>query len=146
MSLPAWAGDLKVDIEGVRSSTGTLMIGVYDSPENFNTAVDKAAETGTLNDPTRPVGVALRAIAGTQSTVFTNLNPGRYAIIVFHDENDNGKLDKNFWGVPTEGYGFSNNALAALGPPDFKEVAVRLDQADEEISISLVYPAPAAGD
>jgi uncharacterized protein (DUF2141 family) len=50
----------------------------------------------------------MRAISGTQSVVFTNLEPGTYAIIAFHDENDNGKLDENGWGVPTEGYAFSN--------------------------------------
>jgi uncharacterized protein (DUF2141 family) len=143
MGLPAWAGDLKVTIEGVRSSAGTLMIGLYDSPEPFNTAIDKATEVGTLNDEARLGGVALRAIAGTQSVVFTNLNPGSYAVIVFHDENDNGKLDKNIWGVPIEGYGFSNNAQGSLGPPAFKEVAMTLDEADKEISISLINPVPA---
>jgi uncharacterized protein (DUF2141 family) len=145
MGLPAWAADLKVNIGGVRSSAGAVMIGLYDSPEHFKTAIDKASEVGTLNDEARLGGVALRAIAGTQSVVFTNLNPGRYAVIVFHDENDNGKLDKNFWGVPLEGYGFSNNAQGSLGPPDFKEVAITLDEADKEISISLIYPAPAEG-
>jgi uncharacterized protein (DUF2141 family) len=47
--------------------------------------------------------------------------------------------------VPIEGYGFSNNAQGSLGPPDFKEVAVTLDEADKEISISLIYPVPAEG-
>jgi uncharacterized protein (DUF2141 family) len=145
MGPAAWAGDLKVSIEGVRSSAGAVMIGLYDSPEHFNTAIDKAAEVGTLNDEARLGGVALRAIAGTQSVVFTKLNPGSYAVIVFHDENDNGKLDKNFWGVPLEGYGFSNNAQGSLGPPDFKEVAITLDEADKEISISLIYPVPPEG-
>jgi len=145
MGLPAQAGDLKVSIEGVRSSAGALMIGLYDGPEHFNTAIDKAAEVGTLNDEARLGGVALRSIAGTQSVVFTNLKPGNYAVIVFHDENDNGKLDKNFWGVPIEGYGFSNNAQGSLGPPDFKEVAMTLDEAGKEISISLIYPVPAEG-
>jgi uncharacterized protein (DUF2141 family) len=37
----------------------------------------------------------MRAIAGTQSVVFTDLKPGTYAIITFHDANDNGKLDEN---------------------------------------------------
>src|SRR5260221_9843166 len=75
MGLPAWAGDLKVSIEGVRSSAGTLMIGLYDSPEHFNTAIDKAAGGRTLMKH-GSVGVALGAIAGTQSIVFTNFNPG----------------------------------------------------------------------
>jgi uncharacterized protein (DUF2141 family) len=47
--------------------------------------------------------------------------------------------------VPLEGYGFSNNAQGSLGPPDFKEVAITLDEAHKEISISLIYPVPAEG-
>jgi uncharacterized protein (DUF2141 family) len=86
MGPAAWAGDLKVSIEGVRSSAGAVMIGLYDSPEHFNTAIDKAAEVGTLNDEARLGGVALRAIAGTQSVVFTKLNPGSYAVIVLSAE------------------------------------------------------------
>jgi hypothetical protein len=48
--------------------------------------------------------------------VFSNVQPGRYAAIAFHDENGNGKPDKNFLGVPTEPYGFSNNVQGFLGP------------------------------
>ena len=40
---------------------------------------------------------------------FNDIPPGTYAIAVFHDENANGKLDKNFLGIPCEGYGASNN-------------------------------------
>jgi uncharacterized protein (DUF2141 family) len=54
-----------------------------------------------------------------------------------------GSIDKNIWGVPIEGYGFSNNAQGSLGPPAFKEVAMTLDEADKEISISLINPVPA---
>jgi uncharacterized protein (DUF2141 family) len=63
-----------------------------------------------LNDSGRRVGIALRAVAGMQSVVFTNLTPGTYAVIVFHDENDNGKLDKTALGMPIEAFAISNNA------------------------------------
>ena len=86
------------------------------------------------------VGAALRAAAGSQSIVFTQLVPGRYAVIVFHDENDNGRPDENAWGVPTEGYGFSNNAEGFLGSPSFDAASVTLDGADDGIAISLIYP------
>jgi uncharacterized protein (DUF2141 family) len=79
-----------------------------------------------------------------QSAVFTNLRPGTYAVIAFHDENDNGKLDENGWGVPTEGYGFSNNAEGFLGPASFKDAAVTLDQADKTVEIRLNYRVPAS--
>jgi hypothetical protein len=50
---------------------------------------------------------------------FEDIAPGTYALVISHDENTNGKLDTNWLGVPTEGYGFSNDATALLGAPSF---------------------------
>ena len=98
LGLPAWAGDLKVTIAGVRSDSGSVMIGLYDSAEGFDVAIKHATEAGLLTDKSRLVGAAIRAAAGTQSIIFTQLRPGRYAVIAFHDENDNGRLDEGPWG------------------------------------------------
>jgi uncharacterized protein (DUF2141 family) len=138
---PAAALDLKLIVAGVRSSTGSIMIGLYDSEAHYESALKNASEVGLLNETSRLVGISMRAIRGTQSVVFTGLAPGPYAIIVFHDENDNGKLDTNFFGVPVEGYGFSNNAKAIFGSPAFDEVAVTLDRADKLVTINLIYRA-----
>lgn len=51
--------------------------------------------------------------------VIDNLKPGKYAFRFFHDENKNNKLDTNIVGLPTEGYGFSNDAKGKFGPPAF---------------------------
>jgi uncharacterized protein (DUF2141 family) len=95
----AKASELRVAVQGVASSLGSLMIGLYDSEEHFRSAIANAATAGLLNDRSRLVGIAMRAVAGTQGVVFTNLEPGTYAVIVFHDENDNGKLDESPWGA-----------------------------------------------
>jgi uncharacterized protein (DUF2141 family) len=134
------ASELRVVVEGIRSDSGTIMIGVYDSSAGFAAAIKHSTEAGLLNDKGRRVGVSLRAAAGTQSIVFTDLPPQRYAVIVFHDENDNGRLDENAWGVPTEGYGFSNNAQGFLGAPPFAAAAVALDGRNRSIVVSLIYP------
>jgi uncharacterized protein (DUF2141 family) len=136
----AKASDLRVEIHGVASSSGTLMVGLYDSEAHFRTAIANAGKLGLLTDRSRLVGIAMRAIAGTQSAVFTDLKPGAYAVIVFHDENDNGKLDENLFGIPTEGYGFSNDAEGFLSAPSFKAAAVIVDANDLTISILLKYP------
>ena len=61
-------------------------------------------------------------ITGTNTTcTFPNVEPGTYAVAVVHDENINGKLDKNFVGVPSEGYGVSNNKTYALSAPKWDE-------------------------
>ena len=139
-SFSAAAADLRVSIQGVASSSGTLMIGLYDSEDHFRLAVTHAGKLGLLNDNARLIGIAMRAIAGTQSVVFTNLNPGRYAVIAFHDENDNSKLDEDWLGIPTEGYGFSNDAEGFLSAPSFEKAAVTLDVPDRAIAITLKYP------
>ena len=62
------------------------------------------------------------AITGpTALCTFEGVAPGAYAIAVMHDENGDGKLDKNFFGVPTEGYGVSNNRTHALRNPSWDE-------------------------
>ena len=61
-------------------------------------------------------------ILGNQaSCVFDDLQPGTYAVAVVHDENGNGRLDKNFLGLPTEGYGVSNNRTYAASSPKWEE-------------------------
>lgn len=52
------------------------------------------------------------------------VKPGKYAVVAFHDVNGNEELDKNMLGIPTEPYGFSNNARGMLGPPDLAEQLV----------------------
>jgi uncharacterized protein (DUF2141 family) len=136
----AEASDLRVTIHGVRSSSGSLMIGLYDSEEHFQSAIAHAGSLGLVTNPSRLVGIAMRAIAGTQSVVFTELKPGAYAVITFHDENDKGKLDKNMFGIPTEGYGFSNDAEGFLAAPSFKDAAVTLGRQNKAIDITLKYP------
>lgn len=67
---------------------------------------------------------------------FKNLKPGKYAVQVLHDANENGKLDMNFFGIPTEAYGFSNNARGSFGPPDIKEQLFDLKES-KTISIKI---------
>jgi uncharacterized protein (DUF2141 family) len=74
------------------------------------------------------------------AVVFSNLEPGRYAAVVFHDKNGNGKLDKNFLGVPVEPYGFSNDAEGFLSAPSFEAAAVTLGDVDRAIRITLILP------
>ena len=140
LPFPAGASELRVTVEGIRSAHGTVLIGLYDSPASFGRAVEASAEEGFLVDPDRFAAVALRANAALKgAVVFSNLEPGRYAAVAFHDEDGDGKLDKNFLGVPTEPYGFSNAAQGFLGPPTFDAAAVALGGGDEAIRIVLVY-------
>jgi uncharacterized protein (DUF2141 family) len=71
--------------------------------------------------------------------VFTDLPAGVYAVSVFHDENMNQKLDKNFVGVPKEGYGASNDPKKKMGPPSFEETKFQLSGTEQSLEIKLMY-------
>jgi uncharacterized protein (DUF2141 family) len=142
-ALPVNASELRITVEGIRSPHGTILIGLYDSLESFTRAIELSDKDGFLNDPNRFAAVALKANAAMKSAVvLTNLDPGQYAIILFHDENGNGKLDKNALGVPTEPYGFSNNVRGFLGPPAFKEAIMEINVGDKAVHIALIYHNP----
>jgi uncharacterized protein (DUF2141 family) len=68
-----------------------------------------------------------------------DLPRGVYAVSVFHDENMNGQLDKNVFGIPKEGYGASNNPKKSMGPPTFADAKFQLDQTAEVLEIKLLY-------
>ncbi len=74
-------------------------------------------------DPARITRVVPSASAG--SIRIANLSPGDYALLVIHDENRNGRLDK-LLGLPREGFGFSRNPAIRLGPPHYGEVHFQL--------------------
>lgn len=141
---PAQAGELKVVIDDIASSSGTVVVGLYDRASTYESAI-REPSSGSVNGRRRLVGVALKAAAGTQSVVFTDLKPGTYAVIVFHDENDNGKLDKNFLGIPTEAYGFSNAAAGSWRAPDFNDAAIVVGRENRLIRISLIQPSRPSG-
>ena len=138
--LPVSASELRITVQGIRSPHGTILIGLYDNLESFTRAIKLSDKDGFLNDPNRFAAVALRANAAMKSAVvLTNLDPGPYTIILFHDENGNGKLDKNGLGVPTEPYGFSNNVQGFLGPPAYKEAIMEINADDKAVRIVLIY-------
>jgi uncharacterized protein (DUF2141 family) len=142
----ARSSELRVTITGVRSDNGELLIGLYETAKGFDGAVANAETSGIMADRNRLIGVAMRARSGSQQAVFPQLPPGRYAVIVIHDENDNGRLDANALGVPTEGYGFSNDARGFLSAPSFDASAITLGDADANIAIALTYPPPLSSD
>ena len=76
--------------------------------------------------------------ANEVSATFTNVPEGKYAFCIYHDANSNDNCDKNFFGIPTEGYGFSNNIRPILSVPSFEDCAINV-KTDRAISIKLIY-------
>jgi len=120
---------IHVKILNISNSTGTVACALFESPAGFpieylryatNMMVIKIRETQARCD-------------------FLDIPPGTYALAVIHDENMNGKLDTNWLGVPTEGYGFSNDARAFLGAPSFSAASFQYDGQNLELTMSLRY-------
>ncbi len=107
LATAAWAQDaaaLDVTFSGLKASQGAIMFTLVNSEEAYN---DKA----------QPVASVMLPVASSTATrTFTGLAPGRYAIKAFHDVNGDGKMNANPFGIPTEPFAFSNNAVANMGP------------------------------
>ena len=81
--------------------------------------------------------VELPAQEGAISFTFSDLPLGPYALVVLHDENGDKDLDTNFFGSPTEQYGFSNNAERTFGPPSFEEARVDVGTNPSRVEVKL---------
>ncbi len=112
---PAFAADLDVTIRGIHSATGMLMIAVVNSEAAFN------------GEAPAVLSLLLAPREGAVSFSTDALPEGDYGIRVMHDENGNGDMDSNMVGMPTEPWGFSNNAMGSFGPPGWSDVRFTLD-------------------
>ena len=141
-TVTALSAELRLTINGVRSARGEILIALYDDPAGFQSAIANVGKRGLMPDSGRLIGTAIRANRGTASTIFTQLPPGRYAIIVVHDEDDDGRLSKGALGIPTEGYGFGNDARGFLGlsAPSFDAAAITIGNANVSTAVTLTYP------
>ncbi|WP_438976757.1 DUF2141 domain-containing protein [Polaribacter sp.] len=107
--------DLKVEITGMDTDKGKVFLALYNSEATF---LKKSKDTKGANAIVKDK----RAIA-----IFKGLKKGEYAISLFHDENDNNKMDTKIFGIPKEPYGFSNDAKGFMGPPKFKDAKFIVD-------------------
>ena len=105
------ANDLLVIVSGLRSQDGNVHIALYDDPDRFPDS------DGMIFKVEVPI------VNGMARHKFIDLEPRRYAVAVYHDENDNDQFDQGFLGIPLEDYAFSNNAPVFLGPPSYVDAA-----------------------
>lgn len=115
---------LKITVEDVHSAEGEIVISVYRPQDDF---------------PRRGSYKSWRIKAEAPVTEkMIELPAGRYAIAVYHDEDANGHVNKNFIGIPREGVGISNNAIKGISRPKFEDAAFDLD-AEKAITIDLTH-------
>jgi len=96
------ASDLTINIEGIKDAGGTINLGLFDE--------------ATYNGDGAVNGANLIVEGDAVTVTFDGLEPGEYAVRLFHDVNDDGEMNTNPFGMPTEPYAFSNDARGRFGP------------------------------
>jgi uncharacterized protein (DUF2141 family) len=115
-ALGAEKAQVEVKIEGLSSDKGRVGAVLFNSADGFPKDSKKAFKSARAQIKDKKATV-----------VFKDLPPGEYAFAVIHDENENGKMDYRF-GIPQEGYAFSNNAMGTLGPPGFDKAKFKVEK------------------
>lgn len=116
-------GSLKVEIHNLRTQKGSVYIALF--------------KPGTDFPGGKPVeGKKVEANGRSAQTTFS-VEPGNYAIAVYHDENSNGKMDKRIFGIPKEPYGFSNNIRPIMSAPKFRDCQFSVSEGGKAVSIEL---------
>jgi len=124
---PLPAATLDLTIDGFKNNTGQVLIYLYDKPGPFPVGFDKSIASWTIK------------IKNKQAmTKLENIEDGLYALAVIHDENGDGKLERNFIGVPKEGVAASNNVRGNVGPPSFEKASFKLKN-HARLSITVHY-------
>jgi uncharacterized protein (DUF2141 family) len=113
---------ITVTVEDIGSNDGKIFLALYNSEKDFLENTYKGTKSEISNN--------------TCTVKFENIPAGVYAVSIFHDENNNNKLDSNFIGIPKEDYGCSNNAKGFMGPPKWKDAQFNLEK-DTSITITL---------
>jgi uncharacterized protein (DUF2141 family) len=123
----AKTGTIDARIVNLRNDHGQVVCTLYKSaigfPENSQGSV-------TIAVPIKGADAAC---------VFNGLAYGSYAMVAFHDENHDGKFNRNWLGMPLEGFGFSNNPTVRVRAPTFDETKFPVDKREQSISIRLNY-------
>lgn len=122
---PMPTGVLELEINNIKEYHGTVWIGVYRSESSF------------LNKEEAILYSVKNPSASNKSIVINNLHYGDYAIALFQDLNNNGTMDFDWLGIPSEPYAFSKPLHSKWRAPVFKEVKVSLYQSQKTITTSL---------
>lgn len=119
---------LRIRVAGLRNDKGKVRCSLFSPANDFPNDRDKTAIT------------IAAPIAGETSTCeFADIAAGIYAVVVFHDENSDGKFNRNWLGLPKEGYGFSNDAPTRWRAPKFAEASFPFGGGTVEILIHIRY-------
>lgn len=121
-------GNLTVEVDGLRNQSGELCLKLFSGSRGFPNSNESALKRQCVKIAANPL-----------TLTFSNLKPGSYAVAVFHDTNGDRSLNRNGLGMPSEGFGFSQNPLVRQGPPSFGTAAFFLAGPETRLKIQMRY-------
>jgi uncharacterized protein (DUF2141 family) len=119
--------DVQVEVSGLRAASGQVLVALHDTRRTFPSRRDQAVAS-----------TVVPAVEGTVTATLRLPQPGRFALIVVHDEDGDGRMRKNALGLPREGYATGRNAPTLEFP--FFEPALRDWRAGTRVSVRVLYP------
>jgi uncharacterized protein (DUF2141 family) len=119
------SGDLYVVITGYPTTQGTIKIALFGSERSYQSNISPLRGDSIQVEPNRSL------------VPFEDISYGDYAVKVYHDRNNDGKLNTNFMGMPTEFYGFSNNVRGMFGPASWSAAKFKFEAVSDSIHIVL---------
>lgn len=120
--------DLTITITDLKTNSGVIRLAMYDNENAFPEQGDKAYRT------------AIAKIQGGKAVIeLKSVDHGKYAIAAFHDANNDGVMNKNAFGIPKEGYGFSNNAMGNFAAPSFSAASFTVNENQNTHQFKMKY-------
>lgn len=121
-------GNLTIEVGGLQNQKGFLCIRLFTESKGFPEGDGKSTKRECVKITEEPIRFS-----------FKNLTAGSYAVAAFHDANGDLKLNRNAAGMPTEGYGFSNNPAIKTGPPKFGQTVFLVAGPNTGVKIQMKY-------
>lgn len=122
LACQAGAATVEVRVSGVKGAKGKINVAVCDRERFLKQCAYSASAP---------------AQAGETVLKVNDVPPGTWAVLAYHDENENRELDRNFIGIPKEDYGFSRDAAGRFGPPAFEDAAIEVREGTTVAPIKL---------
>jgi uncharacterized protein (DUF2141 family) len=119
---------LTLHVDGFRNQKGVIGCAVFKNSKGWPEQDDDAFTRA-----------AIPITSGTAVLSFQHVPAGRYGIACLHDENANHHLDRNFFRIPKEGFGFANNPRVVFAPPSWREASVEVACPSTRVDIHLIY-------
>ena len=117
---------LVIKVQNIEVLEGNIRIGIFNTSEKF------------LKQGSTYKNYLIAVNNTTESIIIDDLPKGEYAIMMYHDKNNDGKLNQNIVGVPKEPFGFSNNVKPKFAKPSFEECKFSLST-NRVIYVKLDY-------